>query len=84
MNQFERWIGFNRLYGVHLNDSKMPLGSKKDRHAGIGKGLIDASFWSRFMNDRRFDNLPIVLETPSGMDGWKEEIAFLYSLINDK
>jgi deoxyribonuclease-4 len=82
INEFVNTIGFNYLYGVHLNDSKMPLGSRRDRHANIGKGLIDPSFWTRFMNDPRFDNMPIILETPGGIAKWYGEIEHLYDLIN--
>lgn len=80
MEEFEKNIGFQYLKGVHLNDSKFDTGSKKDRHDSIGKGVLGTEFFERFMNDVRFDNIPIVLETIDETI-WKEEIEYLYSLI---
>ena len=73
-------IGFKYLKGVHLNDSKFDTGSRKDRHDSIGKGILGMEFFERFMNDERFDNIPIILETIDSSI-WKEEINLLYSLI---
>ncbi len=81
MNEFENKIGFKYLCGVHLNDSKFDVGSKKDRHDSIGAGVIGLDFFKMFMNDNRFDNIPIILETIDETI-WEEEITFLYSLIN--
>ncbi|RKP23646.1 xylose isomerase-like protein [Syncephalis pseudoplumigaleata] len=81
MDEFERTIGLAYLRGVHLNDSSAPLASRRDRHANIGDGLIDPSFWPRIMNDARFDHMPMVLETPGGNDAWVHEISYLYRLI---
>lgn len=81
MNLFEKHIGFNYLCAVHLNDSKFDVGSRKDRHDSIGKGVLGMDFFKRFMNDPRFDNIPIILETIDDTI-WKEEIELLYSLID--
>ena len=72
--EFERVIGLEYLKGIHLNDTKKPLGSRVDRHESIGLGLFDMEFFKRFMKDPRFDNMPIVLETPDE-SRWAEEIA---------
>ncbi|MCH5166926.1 MAG: deoxyribonuclease IV [Erysipelotrichales bacterium] len=64
------------LCGIHLNDSLQPLGSKKDRHANIGQGLIGLEFFEKFMQDDRFDDIPIILETPNS-ENWKNEITML-------
>lgn len=80
MENFEKIIGFKYLKAVHLNDSKVALGSKKDRHDSIGKGLLGLEFFELLMNDSRFDNIPIVLETIDETI-WKQEIEYLYSLI---
>ena len=80
MSEFEKIIGFKYLKGVHLNDSKFDTGSKKDRHDSIGKGVLGEEFFIRFMNDKRFDNIPIILETIDSSI-WKKEIEYLYSLI---
>lgn len=76
--EFERVIGLEYLKGIHLNDTKKPLGSRVDRHESIGLGLLGMDFFKRFMQDARFDNMPIVLETPDE-SRWAEEIALLRS-----
>jgi len=80
-DEFDKLIGFSYLKGIHLNDSMFGLSSKKDRHESIGKGLLGMDFFRRFMNDPRFDNMPITLETINP-DIWAEEIKLLYSLID--
>lgn len=79
--QFDSIIGFAYLRGIHLNDSMKPLGSHVDRHDSIGKGFLGADVFKRIMNDPRFDNLPIILETPDE-DIWAEEISMLYEMIH--
>ena len=61
---FERIVGFERLKMFHLNDSKKPLGSRVDRHAHIGEGCLGLEPFRRVVNDRRFRELPMLLETP--------------------
>ena len=77
-NDFDKIIGSKYLKAIHLNDSKKPLGSKVDRHDNLGKGLIGLDFFERFIKDERFNNIPIVLETPDESK-WAEEIAWLRS-----
>ncbi|MDH5784840.1 MAG: deoxyribonuclease IV [Chromatiales bacterium] len=78
--EFERIVGFNYLRGMHLNDSKPELGSRVDRHDSIGKGKIGLECFRYIMNDARFDEIPMVLETiDEGL--WAEEIALLYSMV---
>ena len=76
--EFDRTVGFSYLRGIHLNDSKKPLGSRVDRHDSIGKGLMGLDFFRRFMQDVRFDGIPIILETPDETL-WAEEIQLLRS-----
>jgi deoxyribonuclease-4 len=78
--EFDRIVGFKYLKGIHLNDSKKELASRVDRHDSIGKGLLGEEVFKRIMNDPRFDNIPIILETPDD-SLWAEEIKWLYSLI---
>lgn len=73
---FARIVGWEYLKAIHLNDSKKPLASRVDRHDSLGKGLIDEEFFRRLMSDPRFDNMPIILETPDE-SLWSEEIARL-------
>ena len=75
-NSFEQEVGFSFLRGIHLNDSKKEVGSRVDRHDSIGQGYIGNAFFERLMKDTRFDNLPIILETPDETL-WAKEIAWL-------
>jgi deoxyribonuclease-4 len=78
--EFDRKVGFKYLKGIHLNDSKKDLGTRVDRHENIGLGLIGESTFEMIMNDNRFDNMPLVLETP--VDSlWEAEIKKLNSFI---
>lgn len=77
--EFQKEVGFNYLRGIHLNDSKKELGSRVDRHDSIGKGFLGKEFFKQFMNDARFNNMPIILETPDETL-WAEEIAWLRSV----
>lgn len=76
--EFETTVGFKYLRGIHLNDSKKALGSRVDRHDSIGKGLIGLDFFRRFMQDARFNDMPVILETPDE-SLWAEEIKLLRS-----
>jgi deoxyribonuclease IV len=78
--EFDRIVGFGYLRAVHLNDSKAVLGSRVDRHAPIGKGRISLEPFRAIMNDRRFDGIPLILETPE-RELWAEEIALLYGFV---
>jgi len=76
--QFNGIVGFNYLKGLHLNDSEKELGSKLDRHASIGKGTLGLEPFKLIMQDARFDNMPLILETSDPML-WREEIKMLYA-----
>jgi len=78
---FDEIVGFKYLKGVHINDSKSQLGSRLDRHHSIGLGLLGSAFFSILMNDNRFNNIPIILETIDD-SLWKQEIDYLYSLLS--
>ncbi|BDV03466.1 MAG: putative endonuclease 4 [Candidatus Hepatoplasma scabrum] len=80
LKQFEMIIGLKYLKGLHINDSKNPLGSNKDRHANIGKGYIGLKNLKNIIFHPKIINLPKALETPYGKDDfkrWKEEISLL-------
>ena len=81
MEQFDKVIGLDRLYAVHLNDSKNPLGSHKDRHELIGKGNIGLDALVSFISRPEISCLPIVLETPNDLPGYKAEIEMLRSAL---
>lgn len=76
---FDEIIGFSYLKGMHINDSKKELASRVDRHDSIGKGLMGLTTFRLLMNDVRFDNIPLILETPDE-DIWAQEIEYLYSM----
>ncbi len=75
---FGEVIGFSFLKGMHLNDSKKGLGSHVDRHDNLGQGELGLEVFRRIMNDPRFDDLPLILETPDE-SRWAEEIKLLLS-----
>jgi deoxyribonuclease-4 len=68
LEDFEREIGLSNLRCMHINDSKHPLGSHKDRHENIGEGLIGEQAFARLLNDKRLADIPMILETPVGDD----------------
>ncbi len=74
--EFDRIVGFNYLRGMHLNDAMKPLGSRVDRHSPLGDGEIGWECFKYIAADSRFDNIPLVLETPDEAR-WAEEIAKL-------
>ena len=76
--EFERLIGFEFLKGMHLNDSKGLLGKHLDRHHSIGEGELGFSVFEQIMQDKRFDNIPMILETIDESK-WADEIKLLYS-----
>ena len=78
--EFDKVIGFGYLRGVHLNDSKKQLASRVDRHDSLGDGTLGMDFFKRFMRDERFDNMPIILETPDEAR-WRDEIVLLRSFL---
>jgi len=78
---FDQLIGMKFLKGMHLNDAKKGLGSKVDRHESLGKGELGIETFKWIMNDPRFDEIPLILETPDE-EIWAEEIKLLYSLVD--
>lgn len=78
--EFDRVIGLDKLYAIHLNDSKNPTGARKDRHEKIGEGLIGLDAIERIITHEKLRNLPFFLETPNEPEGYAEEIVLLKSL----
>lgn len=76
LESFDQTIGLDRLLAIHLNDSKNPLGARKDRHARIGEGEIGFDALVRVTEHPALRELPFFLETPQdNLDGWADEIA---------
>ncbi|MEI6901426.1 MAG: deoxyribonuclease IV [Bacteroidota bacterium] len=79
LKEFENIVGIQYLKAMHINDSKKEFGTRVDRHDSLGKGFIGEGLFKRIMNDPRFDEMPLILETPDETI-WEEEIKWLYSL----
>jgi deoxyribonuclease-4 len=77
--EFEEVVGFRYLKGMHINDSKKELGSRVDRHDSLGTGTLGPEVFECIMNDSRFDNIPLILETPNE-ELWAEEIQILKNM----
>ena len=78
--EFDRVIGLDRLKALHINDSKNPFGSHKDRHACLGEGSLGLETFQKIMRHETLCNLPMILETPNELSGYQREIALLRSL----
>ena len=81
MSEFDRVVGFKYLSGMHINDSKAKLGSRVDRHHSLGQGEIGWDTFRFIMNDKRMDNIPLILETIDSSI-WDREIRELYNLVD--
>ena len=80
LDEFDKIIGINRLKAIHINDSKNPFESHKDRHEKIGDGYIGEEAFSRIINHPSLRDLPFYLETPNELDGYQKEIEILRGL----
>ena len=83
LDEFDRVVGLDRLKAVHLNDTKNPFASHKDRHEKIGKGYIGLDAFERIINHPALRELPFFLETPNELEGYGEEIKLLKSLYKE-
>lgn len=77
LDEFDRIIGLDKLYAIHMNDSKNPYESHKDRHEKIGEGYIGLETMINIINNPRIRHLPVFLETPNELDGYAKEISLL-------
>ncbi len=87
MKEFDDILGIETLHAIHFNDAKRPLNSRVDRHEHIGKGEIGKQAFGFFMNDARLTEIPKILETPKGEDGYSmdiENLGLLQSLVKRK
>lgn len=84
LEEFDKIVGLDRLYAIHLNDSKNELGAKKDRHEKIGEGSLGIETIKNVINHPSLRDLPFNLETPNEIDGYKKEIEILKTLRDDK
>lgn len=80
LDKFDEIIGLDRLKAIHINDSKNPFESHKDRHEKIGDGFIGNNAFENIINNERIKDLPFYLETPNELDGYEREIAYLKSV----
>lgn len=82
LEEFDKIIGIDRLKAIHINDSKNPFESHKDRHEKIGDGSIGIEAFERIINHKKLRELPFYLETPNELDGYAREIEILKKLYN--
>jgi len=82
MADIDRTVSLGRIHAVHLNDSKQGLGSRLDRHANVGEGVLGRTAFRRIVNDPRLADVPMVLETPGGLDGYRRDLKILRRLRN--
>lgn len=82
--KFDEIIGLDRLKVFHLNDSKKELGSRIDRHCNLGDGFLGWETFYRIINDERFRDLPMILETPGGDENYAKEIAILKKALKEQ
>lgn len=80
LGEFDRIIGLDRLCALHLNDSKNPFASHKDRHACIGQGSLGLETFRKIVNHPLLKDKPMILETPNELPGYQQEISLLRSL----
>jgi deoxyribonuclease-4 len=80
LEEFDKIIGLEKLKAIHLNDSKMPFNSNKDRHEKLGEGVIGLDAVINIINHPKLRDLPFFLETPNELDGYEKEISLLKNL----
>lgn len=80
LDEFDKIIGLDRLKAIHINDTKNPFESHKDRHEKIGEGYLGNNAFENIINNPRTKDLPFYLETPNELDGYEKEIAYLKSV----
>ena len=83
LDEFDKIVGIDRLKAIHLNDSKNPLGAKKDRHEKIGLGTLELEGIRKIVSNPIIASLPICLETPNELDGYAREIALIQDMVKD-
>lgn len=81
LEEFEKVVGLHKLQAIHINDSKNPLGARKDRHEKIGEGTLGIETFERIVNHPVLQNIPMYLETPNELDGYEHEIKILRKLV---
>ncbi|MBR5270764.1 MAG: deoxyribonuclease IV [Clostridia bacterium] len=77
LEHFDEVVGLKRLKAIHINDSKNPFASHKDRHEKLGQGSIGTDAFEKIINHKSLCHLPFLLETPNDNDGYREEIALI-------
>ena len=80
LKEFDRCIGLNKLWALHVNDSKNPFASHKDRHEKLGEGSLGEDFFKTLVNHPLLRGKPLILETPNELPGYAQEIALLRRL----
>jgi deoxyribonuclease IV len=84
MKQLEDIVGLAQVKAIHLNDSMNELGSRVDRHENIGRGRLGLGAFHLLVNEEQFRDVPMILETPGGEDGYRRDLATLRDLLQPK
>lgn len=84
MDKFDSTIGLDKLLGFHLNDSKKGVGSRVDRHEQIGDGTLGLEGIANFVNDKRFNGIPMILETPLGEEGYDKDLENIAKALKEE
>ena len=80
LNEFDNIVGLSRLKAIHINDTMNPFSSHKDRHQKIGEGYLGLKAFENLINHPKLKNIPLYLETPNEIEGYKKEIELLKGL----
>jgi deoxyribonuclease-4 len=80
LKEFDRVVGLDRLKAIHINDSKNPFSSHKDRHECLGAGSLGLTTFRNLVNHPLLKDKPVILETPNELPGYRQEIALLRSM----
>ncbi len=82
MGEFGKIVGFDKLHAIHVNESKKAFGTRVDRHANIGEGEIGPTAFQLLVNDKRFEEIPMMLETPDADEMHEKNLNRLKSYIH--
>ena len=80
LDEFDKIVGLEKLKAIHVNDSKNPFASHKDRHEKLGEGSLGVEFFKELVNHPKVEGIPLYLETPNELDGYAREIALMKEL----
>ena len=84
LDQIDKSFGLSKVKAIHLNDSKNPLGARKDRHEKIGEGTLGIGTILNIVSNKRLENIPFILETPNEEEGYQREISLIKEMLDNE